>query len=201
MITQPVIFDYKVNPNDGGAEKERNKDEDERGCEAGDDRVELKNTLLQKLEMLCDKMRAMEGEDDGAAHHISLNAEVAATCANSGDVMEDVLVGLVDRLTQKSWKADEVGGNDGDDLRIPEFMTQKYRGMTILHLAASLGYSRLTSSLLHWSADNPTLTLQTEIDALAQDSEGFTPLVSERVAPSVDVPCSLTNIPPSPSSF
>ena len=94
--------------------------------------------------------------------------------------MEDVLVSLVDRLTQKSWKAaDEVGGNDSDDLRIPEFMTQKYRGMTILHLAASLGYSRLTSSLLHWSADNPTLTLQTEIDALAQDSEGFTPLVSE----------------------
>ena len=180
MITQPVIFDYKVNPDDGGAEKERNKDEDERGCEAGDDRVELKNTLLQKLEMLCDKMRAMEGDDDVAAQHISLNAEVAATsCASSGDVMEDVLVSLVDRLTQKSWKAaDEVGGNDSDDLRIPEFMTQKYRGMTILHLAASLGYSRLTSSLLHWSTDNPILTLQTEIDALAQDSEGFTPLVS-----------------------
>ena len=65
-----------------------------------------------------------------------------------------------------------------DNPRIPEFMTQKYRGMTLLHLAASLGYSRLTSALLRWSADNPVLTLQTEIDALAQDSEGFTPLVS-----------------------
>ena len=92
--------------------------------------------------------------------------------------MEDVLVSLVDKLTQKSWKADAAGELLDNLPTIPEFMTQKYRGMTLLHLAASLGYSRLTSALLRWSADNPVLTLQTEIDALAQDSEGFTPLVS-----------------------
>ena len=191
MITQPVIFDYKVNPNDGAEKKEGNDAEkvaevDEIGCADSDDTAELKNTLLQKLEMLCDKMRRTMEVDD--VSHASLNAQLAenAGAGNSnplsGDVMEDALVRLVDRLAQKSWKADELGGGpnniNSDDLMIPEFMTQKYRGMTILHLAASLGYSRLTSSLLHWSTDNPILTLQTEIDALAQDSEGFTPLVS-----------------------
>ena len=163
MITQSVIFDYKVNPNDVGTDKEKkNVVEDERCC---DDRVELQNTLLQKLDMLCDKM---EGDD------APLKTEVAVNAVLSGDAMEDLLISLVDRLTQRSWRED-----DKDNLKIPEFMTQKYRGMTILHLAASLGYSRLTSSLLHWSADHPVLTLQTEIDALAQDSEGFTPLVSD----------------------
>ena len=190
MITQPVIFDYKVNPNDGAEKKEGNDAEkvalDEIGCADSDDTAELKNTLLQKLEMLCDKMRRTMEVDD--VSHASLNAQLAenAGAGNSnplsGDVMEDALVRLVDRLAQKSWKADELGGGpnniNSDDLMIPEFMTQKYRGMTILHLAASLGYSRLTSSLLHWSTDNPILTLQTEIDALAQDGEGFTPLVS-----------------------
>ena len=168
VITQPVIFDYKVNPNKDSAEKEK---EDCEAAAAVDDRVELKNTLLQKLEMLCDKMRAMDG-----------GVEVLETSkqpqSGGGDVMEDVLVSLVDKLTQKSWKADAAGELLDNPTTIPEFMTQKYRGMTLLHLAASLGYSRLTSALLRWSADNPVLTLQTEIDALAQDSEGFTPLVS-----------------------
>lgn len=38
-------------------------------------------------------------------------------------------------------------------------------------------FRRLVCSLLHWSAENPVLTLQVEIDALAQDHEGFTPLM------------------------
>ena len=183
VITQPVIFDYKVNPNSGRAGG------DDGGCAVAEgDRVELKNTLLQKLEVLCDKMRetdgAEEGDDgDGKAAKSASPAEAAAAMAGA-DVMEDVLVSLVDRLTQKVWKTDDVGGGGGEDFKIPEFMTQKYRGMTILHLAASLGYATLAASLLRWSADNPVLTLQTEIDALAQDSEGFTPLVS----------CSMANV-------
>ena len=186
VITQPVIFDYKVNPNSERAGG------DDGGCAVpeGGDRVELKNTLLQKLEVLCDKMRETDdaeegGDGDASAAKIAPPADAAA--AAGGDVMEDVLVSLVDRLTQKVWKTDEGGGGGGggaEDFKIPEFMTQKYRGMTILHLAASLGYATLTASLLRWSADNPVLTLQTEIDALAQDSEGFTPLVS----------CSMANV-------
>lgn len=50
--------------------------------------------------------------------------------------------------------------------------------MTLLHLAASLGYSRLVCALLHWRAENSSLLLETEVDALSQDEDGFTPLVS-----------------------
>lgn len=51
------------------------------------------------------------------------------------------------------------------------------QGMTLLHLAAVLGYTRLVATLLTWRSENPNVVLETEIDALSQDSEGFTPLV------------------------
>lgn len=50
--------------------------------------------------------------------------------------------------------------------------------MTLLHLAASLGYSRLVCAMLHWRAENSSLLLETEVDALSQDEDGYTPLVS-----------------------
>lgn len=49
--------------------------------------------------------------------------------------------------------------------------------MTLLHLAASLGYSRLVCAMLHWRAENSSLLLETEVDALSQDEFGYTPLV------------------------
>lgn len=50
--------------------------------------------------------------------------------------------------------------------------------MTLLHLAAALGYSRLVCTMFTWRSENPSVILETEIDALSQDSDGFTPLVS-----------------------
>lgn len=51
--------------------------------------------------------------------------------------------------------------------------------MTLLHLAAVLGYTRLVVVLLEWRADNSNIILETEVDALRQDREGFTPLVNK----------------------
>lgn len=56
--------------------------------------------------------------------------------------------------------------------------SHSYKGMTLLHLAAALGYSRLVCTMFTWRSENPSVILETEIDALSQDSEGFTPLVS-----------------------
>lgn len=58
--------------------------------------------------------------------------------------------------------------------------TSGHRGMTLLHLAASLGYARLVCAMLHWRAENSSFLLETEVDALSQDDEGFTPLVRTR---------------------
>lgn len=52
-----------------------------------------------------------------------------------------------------------------------------YKGMTLLHLASALGYSRLVCIMLTWRSENPNVILDTEIDALSQDCQGFTPLV------------------------
>ena len=54
---------------------------------------------------------------------------------------------------------------------------------TLLHLSASMGMSRLTCSLIHWSAESgaesPRSRLCREVDALALDNQGFTPLVGK----------------------
>lgn len=57
----------------------------------------------------------------------------------------------------------------------------KMKGMSLLHLAAILGYTRLVTALLSWRSENPNIILDTEIDALNQDNEGYTPLVSSSV--------------------
>lgn len=61
---------------------------------------------------------------------------------------------------------------------IPWTSNNGCKGMTLLHLAAALGYSRLVCTMFTWRSENPSVILETEIDALSQDSDGFTPLVS-----------------------
>lgn len=74
-------------------------------------------------------------------------------------------------LTTREWR-------QGEELSTAWFAS--HRGMTLLHLAASLGYSRLVCTMLHWRAENSSLLLETEVDALSQDDEGYTPLVCIR---------------------
>ena len=60
---------------------------------------------------------------------------------------------------------------------------------TLLHLSAALGLTRLTCSLLHWAAESPGPQLAREVDALALDSEGYTPLVSAECTIVTQRPC------------
>lgn len=52
-------------------------------------------------------------------------------------------------------------------------------GSTVLHLAAALGYTKLTTVLLRWQQDDSSLALEKEINLGARDSDNCTPLVSE----------------------
>lgn len=82
---------------------------------------------------------------------------------------EDRLVSYCQARIGRSWK-----------LFAENFHSEGYgshRGMTLLHLAASLGYSRLVCTMLHWRAENSSILLETEVDALSRDDDGFTPLV------------------------
>ena len=89
---------------------------------------------------------------------------------------EDQLVTMCQMLTESTNSHDAAGG---------------HMDTTLLHLSASLGMSRLTCSLIHWSAESgaessaasSALSSRTrlcrEVDALALDNQGFTPLVGK----------------------
>lgn len=88
---------------------------------------------------------------------------------------EDHLVNLCQSLASKQWHS----SFENDASIFPWAKSDNVKGMSLLHLAATLGYSRLVSTLLLWRSENPNVFLDTEINALSQDNEGFTPLVSE----------------------
>ena len=70
------------------------------------------------------------------------------------------------KLTSEDWTTEEgVMSDTGSE-------------STLLHYAAAMGYTRLVCSLLHWAAEHPGRRLGREVDALAKDGEGFTPMVS-----------------------
>ena len=75
---------------------------------------------------------------------------------------EDQLVTMCRRLTDVDWTTSNIG-----------HMTST----TLLHLSASIGLCRLTCSLLHWAAECQGTKLCSEVDALALDTQGYTPLV------------------------
>lgn len=85
---------------------------------------------------------------------------------------EDRLVTYCQNMISRSWRL-------GEELSVAWFAS--HRGMTLLHLAASLGYSRLVCAMLHWRAENSSLLLETEVDALSQDEDGYTPLVRKYI--------------------
>uniref|UniRef100_A0A182P0P4 CG-1 domain-containing protein n=1 Tax=Anopheles epiroticus TaxID=199890 RepID=A0A182P0P4_9DIPT len=78
---------------------------------------------------------------------------------------EDRLVNYCETLTAKMWRSVTPGP-----------FIDKHQGMTLLHLAAALGYAKLVRTMLTWKAENSNVILEAEIDALSQDKDGFTPL-------------------------
>lgn len=54
---------------------------------------------------------------------------------------------------------------------------KKINGMSILHLAAYLGYSKLTEILIKWRLDTKSRIVRDEIDPFLQNEDGNTPLM------------------------
>lgn len=97
---------------------------------------------------------------------MSLQSDEMAMFSNSN--FEERLVKYCETLTTKAWRS-----------MTPGAWAVGYKGMTLLHLASALGYSKLVLSMLTWRSENPNVILETEIDAMSQDVKGFTPLVSD----------------------
>ncbi|XP_060529808.1 calmodulin-binding transcription activator 1 isoform X4 [Cylas formicarius] len=153
VISNSVIFEYKL------PRKEEQVATAEPKIERSNDNL-LKFTLLQRLEAMDDRLQIKQEPID--------NDVVEDTALFSQANFEDRLVSFCQNMTSRIWKF-------GEELSVSWFAS--HRGMTLLHLAASLGYSRLVCAMLHWRAENSSLLLETEVDALSQDEFGYTPLM------------------------
>jgi len=60
---------------------------------------------------------------------------------------------------------------------IPFLLLPEDRGMTLLHLAGALGYTRLVLTLIQWKRENPSNILDSEVDPWKADDFGLIPLV------------------------
>ncbi|KRT86404.1 Ankyrin repeat-containing protein, partial [Oryctes borbonicus] len=153
VISNSVMFEYKLPP------REDQISTQEPTTERSNDNL-LKFTLLQRLEAVDDRLQIKQEPQDGDV----VEDTALFTQAN----FEDRLVSYCQTMTSRSWR-------HGEELSVSWFAS--HRGMTLLHLAASLGYSRLVCAMLHWRAENSSLLLETEVDALSQDEDGYTPLM------------------------
>lgn len=155
VISNSVIFEYKLPP------REEQLLAPEPKVERSNDNL-LKFTLLQRLEAMDDRLQIKQEPVDGSDL-------VEDTALFTQSNFEDRLVTYCQTMTSRPWR-------HGEELSVAWFAS--HRGMTLLHLASSLGYSRLVCAMLHWRAENSSLLLETEVDALSQDEDGYTPLVS-----------------------
>ncbi|XP_060659142.1 uncharacterized protein LOC132793325 isoform X3 [Drosophila nasuta] len=115
-----------------------------------------KFTLLNRLSTIDEKLQ-LKVENELATDQTALYLEPN---------FEEKLVAYCHRLMKHAWNTPSTVASWSVGLR----------GMTLLHLAAALGYAKLVAAMLNWRAENPHIILETELDALSQDVHGFTPL-------------------------
>ncbi|XP_073846812.1 calmodulin-binding transcription activator isoform X2 [Musca autumnalis] len=148
VISDSVMFEYKMS-----ACQEAPFDDNTNDCLY---KFSLYNRLTTIEESLQTKAESIEA--------LPASQQIFSLQGN----LEEKLVSYCHQLTKLTWQsnasASGVTWNAG------------YKGMTLLHLAAALGYNKLVCALLTWRSENPHIILETEIDAFSQDAHGYTPL-------------------------
>uniref|UniRef100_T1IL77 CG-1 domain-containing protein n=1 Tax=Strigamia maritima TaxID=126957 RepID=T1IL77_STRMM len=148
VISNSVIFEYKT--------REKSHSDKADVWLVVDENL-FKFTLMERLEQIESKLSSSDGKkkdvgDNGHGRQRSF---------------EERLVDLCQQMASRPWvKTEDTSLTSCDD-----------RGLTLLHLAAALGYMRLVCALLHWRADNSSLLLESEVDALSRDHNNCTPLM------------------------
>ncbi|XP_026834352.1 uncharacterized protein LOC6542228 isoform X4 [Drosophila erecta] len=128
-----------------------------------------KFTLLNRLSTIDEKLQVKTEHE--------LTTDNTALCLEPN--FEEKLVAYCHKLIKHAWSMPSTAAS----------WTVGLRGMTLLHLAAALGYAKLVGAMLNWRSENPHIILETELDALSQDVYGFTPLAWACVRGHVE--CSL----------
>lgn len=81
---------------------------------------------------------------------------------------EEQLVSICRQLVAKRWKSPE---------ETAPFERADHAAMNLLHLAAAVGLLRVLCTLLNWRLENSSALLEREMNPLAIDRQGYTPLM------------------------
>lgn len=156
IVSNAVVFEYKAQPPVAASMGEHTTTT----MVANDTLFRL--SLFSRLEAVDERLQIKaEPKEKEAA-----SALLAAAAAATADA-EERLVGYCQALSAKQWRSMTPG----------TWTVRGHRGMTLLHLAAALGYTKLVCVLLAWRAESPNAVLETEVDALSEDQLGWTPLM------------------------
>lgn len=125
-------------------------------CESSSSDVMYKFSLLNRLETIDEKLQIKSEPQD----------QLEETSLFKQPNFEERLVNYCQKLSTRSWRS-----------MTPTAWSVSHKGMTLLHLASALGYSKLVCTMLSWRADNSSMFLEREVDALSQDEDGYTALM------------------------
>ncbi|XP_066297606.1 calmodulin-binding transcription activator 2-like isoform X1 [Branchiostoma lanceolatum] len=123
------------------------------------DERQFKISILERLEQLENRL----GTRRGAGQQDSSGQGSGQGTQHS---LEDRLITVCSQLMTRTWIKPEAA--------LP---TCSARGMTLLHLAAALGYRRLAEKLMVWRSQSSSVVLEVEVDPLNVDHFNCTPLM------------------------
>ncbi|KAH9634358.1 hypothetical protein HF086_010838 [Spodoptera exigua] len=159
VVSDTVVFEYKPGPAPAPSSP----------ASAPLPSLDLRRfSLLQRLQRLQGRLQMkIEPADE--------NSQIEDVQLYSNPKFEERLVSFCRSLSNRS-----TGTSEG-------FTTEPNEdGSTILHLAAALGYTKLTTVLLRWRQDDTSLALEKEINLGARDSDNCTPLMVASAAGHVE---------------
>ncbi|XP_051900730.1 LOW QUALITY PROTEIN: calmodulin-binding transcription activator 2-like [Pristis pectinata] len=126
---------------------------------------QFRMSILERLEQMEKRMAEMAASSQQQPVRAGDKMQIQA----SSDSFEERIIALCLTMMSQSWLA---------PFRAPHSRHQ-FPGMTLLHLAAAQGYSRLIETLIKWRSLNAdSLDLEQEVDPLNVDHFSCTPLVS-----------------------
>ncbi|KAM8972704.1 calmodulin-binding transcription activator 2 [Pelodytes ibericus] len=130
---------------------------------------QFRMSILERLEQMERRMADMSSAQLQHPQPLSSrNRGANSTQMSSGDSFEARLVAVCDKMmSQTCWVTSDLLAHE-----------MSFRGMTLLHLAAAQGYTRLIETLIQWrSLHSQSLAVELEVDPLNVDHFSCTPLM------------------------
>ncbi|XP_064641860.1 calmodulin-binding transcription activator 2-like isoform X4 [Lineus longissimus] len=122
---------------------------------------QFKLALLERMEGL--EKRLVKGP---ASFRTASAINTTKLLVKSCDIFEERMIDYCEACSRQAWISEPI---------VP--LPNSYKGMTLLHLAAALGYSRLIKTLIQWRTEKSCMILEYEVDALSLDDCSCTPFL------------------------